>query len=51
MSYGVKLKAWGERACFTRNEMKVERVSDDVMTPSAARDVLDAIYWKPFIRW
>ncbi|HEY0202222.1 MAG TPA: CRISPR-associated protein Cas5, partial [Burkholderiaceae bacterium] len=37
MGYGVKLKIWGERACFTRPEMKVERVSYDVITPSAAR--------------
>ncbi len=51
MSYGVKLKVWGERACFTRPEMKVERVSYDVMTPSAARAVIEAIYWKPSIRW
>lgn len=45
------LKVWGENACFTRPEMKVERVSYDVMTPSAARGVLDAILWKPAIRW
>ena len=51
MAYGVKLKVWGEYACFTRPEMKVERVSYDVMTPSAARAVLEAIYWKPAIRW
>ncbi len=51
MSYGVKLKVWGDYACFTRPEMKVERVSYDVMTPSAARGVLEAIYWKPSIRW
>jgi CRISPR-associated protein Cas5d len=51
MSYGVKLKVWGERACFTRPEMKVERVSYDVMTPSAARGILEAIHWKPAIRW
>lgn len=51
MSYGVKLKVWGDYACFTRPEMKVERVSYDVMTPSAARGVLEAIYWKPAIRW
>ena len=49
--YGVKLKTWGDYACFTRPEMKVERVSYDVMTPSAARGVLEAIYWKPQIRW
>lgn len=51
MSYGVKLHVWGERACFTRPEMKVERVSYDVMTPSAARGILEAIHWKPAIRW
>lgn len=51
MSYGVKLKVWGRYACFTRPEMKVERVSYDVMTPSAARGILEAIYWKPQIRW
>lgn len=51
MSYGVKLRVWGEFACFTRPEMKVERVSYDVMTPSAARGILEAIYWKPEIRW
>lgn len=51
MSYGVKLKVWGDYACFTRPEMKVERVSYDVMTPSAARGILEAIYWKPAITW
>ncbi len=51
MSFGVKVKVWGSYACFTRPEMKVERVSYDVMTPSAARAVLEAIYWKPAIRW
>jgi len=51
MAYGVKIKVWGDYACFTRPEMKVERVSYDVMTPSAARAVLEAIYWKPAIRW
>lgn len=51
MSYGVKIKAWGDWACFTRPEMKVERVSYDVMTPSAARAIVEAIYWKPAIRW
>jgi len=48
---GVKLKVWGEYACFTRPEMKAERVSYDVMTPSAARGILEAILWKPAIRW
>jgi CRISPR-associated protein Cas5d len=51
MSFGVKLHVWGERACFTRPEMKVERVSYDVMTPSAARGILEAIHWKPAILW
>ena len=51
MSYGVKLHVWGEYACFTRPEMKVERVSYDVMTPSAARGILEAVHWKPAIRW
>jgi CRISPR-associated protein Cas5d len=49
--FGVKLRVWGEFACFTRPEMKVERVSYDVITPSAARGVVEAIYWKPEIRW
>jgi CRISPR-associated protein Cas5d len=51
MGYGIKLKVFGEYACFTRPEMKVERVSYDVITPSAARGILEAIYWKPAIRW
>lgn len=46
-----QLKVWGDNACFTRPEMKVERVSYDVMTPSAARGILEAIFWKPAIRW
>ena len=46
-----RLRVWGERACFSRPEMKVERVSYDVMTPSAARGVLEAILWKPQMRW
>lgn len=51
MKYGITLKASGDYALFSRPEMKVERVSYDVMTPSAARGVLEAIYWKPQIRW
>lgn len=51
MAYGIRLLVWGERACFTRPEMKVERVSYDVITPSAARGILEAIHWKPAIRW
>ena len=45
------LKVWGDFACFTRPEMKVERVSYDVITPSAARAIFEAILWKPEIRW
>ena len=51
MSFGIRLKVSGPRACFTRPEMKVERVSYDVMTPSAARGILEAIHWKPAIQW
>lgn len=51
MAYGIKLKIWGDYACFTRPEMKGERVSYDVMTPSAARGILEAIHWKPAIVW
>lgn len=51
MAYGIKLKVWGDYACFSRPEMKVERVSYDIITPSAARGILEAIYWKPAIRW
>lgn len=45
------LEVTGDFACFTRPEMKVERVSYDVITPSAARAVFEAILWKPAIRW
>lgn len=48
---GVRLHIWGEHALFTRPEMKAERVSYDVITPSAARGILEAIHWKPAIRW
>ncbi|MEX2375996.1 MAG: type I-C CRISPR-associated protein Cas5c [Dehalococcoidia bacterium] len=51
MSYGVRLRVSGDYACFTRPEMKVERLSYDVMTPSAARGILEAVHWKPAIRW
>ncbi|KJS17485.1 MAG: CRISPR-associated protein [Peptococcaceae bacterium BRH_c4b] len=51
MGYGIRLFVWGEYACFTRPEMKVERVSYDVITPSAARGILESIHWKPAIRW
>lgn len=46
-----RLKVSGKNACFTRPEMKVERVSYDVITPSAARGILEAILWKPAICW
>lgn len=45
------LEVWGDFACFTRPEMKVERVSYDVPTPSSARGIFEAILWKPAIRW
>lgn len=45
------LEVWGDYACFTRPEMKVERVSYDVITPSAARAIFESILWKPAIRW
>lgn len=51
MGYGIRLKVWGDYACFTRPEMKAERVSYDIITPSAARGILEAIHWKPAIRW
>lgn len=51
MAYGIKLHVWGDYACFTRPELKVERVSYEMMTPSAARGILTAIYWKPEFRW
>lgn len=54
MEYNDKefcLEVWGDMACFTRPELKVERVSYDVITPSAARAIFDAIFWKPAIRW
>lgn len=51
MSYGIKLHVWGDYACFTRPELKAERMTYEVMTPSAARGILTAIYWKPEFRW
>ena len=47
----IAVKVWGEYACFTRPEMKVERVTYPVMTASAARGVLEAIFWKPEFVW
>jgi len=51
MGYGIRFRVWGGYACFTRPEMKVERVSYDIITPSAARGIIEAIYWKPAIKW
>lgn len=47
----ISLEVWGDYALFTRPEMKVERVSYDVMPPSAARGLIEAIYWHPGLRW
>ena len=47
----ISLEVWGDYACFSRPEMKVERVSYDIMTPSAARGLLESIYWHPGMRW
>ena len=47
MSHGVRVRVWGDRALFSRPEMKVERCSYDVIPPSAARGILEAIYWHP----
>lgn len=51
MGYGIAVRVWGDYALFTRPEMKVERVSYEVITPSAARGIIEAVYWKPAIRW
>lgn len=47
----VTIEVWGDYACFSRPEMKVERVSYDVITPSAARGLLESIYWHPGMQW
>ncbi len=47
----VQLEVWGDYALFTRPEMKAERVSYDIITPSAARGILEAIYWHPGMKW
>lgn len=51
MGYGITIRVQGDYALFTRPEMKVERVSYDAITPSAARGLIEAVYWKPAIRW
>ena len=47
----IRVEVWGDWALFTRPEMKVERVSYDVMTPSAARGLIEAVYWHPGLKW
>ena len=47
----IRVEVWGEYACFSRPEMKTERVSYDVMTPSAARGLLESVYWHPGLKW
>lgn len=47
----VRVKVTGDYACFTRQDLKVERMTYPCMTPSAARGVLDAILWKPEFQW
>lgn len=51
MSVGVRVKVWGDYALFSRPEMKVERCSYDIITPSAARGILEAVYWHPGMAW
>ncbi|MCL2063267.1 MAG: type I-C CRISPR-associated protein Cas5c [Candidatus Cloacimonetes bacterium] len=47
----IKVRVWGDYACFARPEMKVDRVTYDIITPSAAKGILDSIYWKPAMQW
>ncbi len=47
----IQVEVWGAYACFSRPELKTERVSYDVMTPSAARGLIEAVYWHPGLRW
>jgi CRISPR-associated protein Cas5d len=51
LSYGITVEIGGEYACFSRPELKVERVSYEIITPSAARGILEAVFWKPAIRY
>lgn len=51
MGIGVKVSVWGDYALFSRPEFKVERCSYDIMTPSAARGILESIYWHPGLKW
>jgi len=47
----VKVEVWGEYGCFSRPELKIERYSYECITPSAARGILEAVYWHPGLRW
>jgi CRISPR-associated protein Cas5d len=51
MPYGFSVEIQGDYACFSRPELKVERVSYEVITPSAARGILEAVFWKPEIKY
>lgn len=51
MGVGVKVSVWGDYALFTRPEFKTERCSYDIITPSAARGILESVYWHPGLRW
>ena len=47
----IRVEAWGNYACFSRPEMKTERVSYDIITPSAARGLIESVFWHPGMRW
>lgn len=51
MGMAIRVEVWGDYAAFNRPELKIERVSYEVMTPSAARGILEAVYWHPGLRW
>ena len=51
LAYGIQIEVWGKYALFSRPEMKTERVSYDVITPSAARGLIEAIYWHNGLKW
>lgn len=51
MNLPIRMEVWGEYACYTRPEMKVERVSYDIPTPSAARGMIEAVFYHPGLRW
>ena len=51
MARGVRVKVWGDYALFSRPELKTERYSYDVITPSAAIGILESVYWHPGLRW